>query len=1114
MTSRRIYGFLQLCLLMSFGTLLSAQETQSIVGTITDPTSSVIANVKVTLTNTATGQTQSVQTNSSGNYTISNVQIGTYNLVAEEQGFSKYQRTGIVVTLNQTVRVDATLQLGDVSQSVTVAADAVQVQSDSSEVSNMISGSQVTQLAINGRNPIQLATLMPGVSSNLPDFNAPNALSSSASISFNGQRSDHNVWMIDGGEDYDRGSGGGFSVIPSPDAVAEFRVLTSNYSPEFGGGSGGVVTLALKSGTQQFHGGLWEFNRNDAFDASNFFTNRAGARKPELRYNTYGFNIGGPVTIPHIYNKSRQKTFFFYNMEWRKLVQGTVITHVTFPQAFYTGNFSSVNKQLHYPNTSVPGAGFTAGAPIPGNQIPASLINPNSALLLKQGVFPFPNTTGNQWSGSLGVPTNVREEIVRIDHHFTDNISLMGHYIQENANQQTATAAWDNQTFPTLGTQQLSPTYSAVVRLSWSISPTLLNETSYNYNGNRLIFSPVGIYKKPAGWNIPELFPSNALNRLPTVNIAGAYGTNYDPGSWPWYNAADSNEVRDDLSWTVGNHNMKMGANFLRYRKNQDIFGNTQGSFNFNGNFTGDAFADFLLGYSNSYNELDIEDRGHWRDTMAGVYFVDNWRASRKLTLNLGLRWEALPATYDVQNRMSNFVPSMYNPALAPQFNADGSMNPNGPGFRTVPGIPLSNVPFYLNGIGLAGQNGFPRGTTTSYWNNYGPRIGFAYDPTGNGKTVIRGGFGMFYEKIQGNALYNAATDVPFSFNPSLTNVLFSNPTISALTGLQAAQPTFPAGLTTLAYQDYKNPTSMQWSMQVQQQLAANTVLSIGYVGNGNYHQPDYREINPVPLNDPNRQKIASNSYNANLDRLYPGFGNIKEMENATGANYNALQIGLRVENKHGLTLQGAYTWSKELDYTSGDNSTQLSNPFDRSFDYGPGSYDRRHIAIFSYIYDLPFFKNSQHGFVRYTLGGWQLSGVTTFETGTPITPTIGNDILGLGGNATARPNVSGTVTMPHSVDSWFSPSSFSQPAFGSFGNLGRGAIFGPGRGNWDVSLFKEFLFTKREGPRVQFRFETFNTFNHTQFNGIALNYNDANFGKVQSAFDPRIIQLGLKFLF
>ena len=1123
----RLCAFFLVCLLTSFGTLLWGQETQGVVGTITDPSSSVIANVKVTLTNTATGQSQSVQTNSSGNYVFSNVQIGTYNLTAEEQGFSKYQRTGIVVTLNQTVRVNATLQLGDVSQSVTVAADAVQVQSDSSEISNLISGSQVTQLAINGRNPIQLATLMPGVSSNLPDFNAPNALSSSASISFNGQRSDHNVWMIDGGEDYDRGSGGGFSVIPSPDAVAEFRVLTSNYSPEFGGGSGGVVTLALKSGTQQFHGGLWEFNRNDAFDAANFFTNRAGAKKPELRFNTYGFNIGGPVYIPKIYNTSKQKTFFFYNQEWRKLVQGSVITHVTFPQSFYSGDLSSVSKQLHLPTTTNPAAlaafgaaGLAPGAPLAGNKIPASLIDPNAALFLKQGVFPFPNTTGNQWTGSLGVPTNVREEIIRIDHHFNDNVSLMGHYIQENADQQTATSAWSGQTFPTLGTRQISPSYSAVVRLSWSISPTLLNEASYDYNGNRLIFSPVGIYKKPTGWTVPELFGSNADNRLPTVNIGGSYGTNYDPGSWPWYNAADSNEVRDDLSWTVGNHNMKMGANFLRYRKNQDIFGNTQGAFGYNGSFTGDAFADFLLGYANSYSELDIEDRGHWRDTMAGVYFVDNWRASRKLTLNLGLRWEALPATYDVQNRMSNFVPSLYNPGQAPQFNKDGSLNPNGPGFSTVSGIPLSNVPFYLNGIGLAGRNGFPRGTTTSYWNNFGPRIGFAYDPVGDGKTVIRGGFGMFYEKIQGNALYNAAANPPFSFIPNLNNVLFSSPTTSALTGLQAAQPIFPAGLTTLAYQDYKNPTSMQWSFQVQQQLAPNTVLSVGYVGDGNYHQPDYREVNPVPLNDPNRQMIASNQYNANLDRLYPGFSNIKMLENATGSNYQSLQIGLRVENKHGLTVQGAYTWSKELDYTSGDNSGALSDPFDRNRDYGPGSYDREHIAIFSYIYDLPFFKNAKNGFLRYTVGGWQLSGVTTFETGTPLTPTIGNDILGLGGNATARPNVSGPVTMPQTVDAWFSPSSFSQPAFGSFGNLGRGAIFGPGRDNWDVSLFKEFggipFFGEKEGARVQFRFETFNTFNHTQFNpgNIDMNFNDKNFGKVQGTFDPRIIQLGLKFLF
>ena len=305
----RAAGVFVFCL-ASYPLALFGQQTATVTGVATDPSSSALVGVHVTLSNTATGQRRSADTNASGNYTFPDVEVGTYTLDAETSGFKKFSRTGIVVNLNTTTRADITMQIGDVTQSVTVAAEAVQVQSETSEISNLISGAQVTNLAVNGRNAIQLATLMPGVSSNLPDFNAPNALSQSSAISFNGQRVDHNVWMIDGGEDYDRGSGGGFSVTPSPDSVAEFRVITSNYSPEFGQGSGGIVTLALKSGTRDLHGSLWEFNRNDKFDANDFFANRAGAPKPELRYNTYGFNIGGPVVIPKIYNRDRNRTFF------------------------------------------------------------------------------------------------------------------------------------------------------------------------------------------------------------------------------------------------------------------------------------------------------------------------------------------------------------------------------------------------------------------------------------------------------------------------------------------------------------------------------------------------------------------------------------------------------------------------------------------------------------------------------------------------------------------------------------------------------------------------------------------------------------------------------------
>ena len=1116
MASLRRIATLSSWALMSWG-ILNAQESAGITGNVSDPSSAAIAGVHVTLRNTATGQSRTVDSNAAGNFSVADVQVGSYNLTAELQGFKKYQQTGIVVTVNATVRTDVVMQVGDVNQSITVAAEAVQVQSESSEISNLISGAQVTQLAINGRNAIQLATLTPGVSGNLPDFNAPNALSQSSSISFNGQRVDQNVWMIDGGEDYDRGGGGGFSVTPSPDAIAEFRVLTSNYSAEFGQGSGGIVTMALKNGTQNFHGSLWEFNRNDAFDANDFLANRAGAAKPELRFNTYGFNFNGPVFIPKLYNRSRQKTFFMYNLEWRKLIQGTEVTHVTFPQSFYTGNLSSVGTQLHYPTTTNPNAGFTSGAPIAGNVIPTSLIDKNAALLLAQGVFPFPNSPGNQWTGSRGVPTNVREQILRIDHQITDKLAIMGHFIDEQANQVAPLSQWSGQTFPTLGTTQISPSYSAVARLSWTISPTLLNEASYNYNGNRILFTPNGIYKKPAGWTVPEFFTSNNLNRLPNVDIGGAYSTNYEPSSWPWYNAADSNQVRDDVSWTKGSHNMKFGGSFMRYRKNQDTFGTTQGSFGFNGSFTGDAFADFLLGYANSYSELAIQDRGHWRNSTYGAYMLDNWRINKKLTLNLGLRWEGIPQTYDVQDRQSNFLPSAYNQSSRPQFNADGSLNTSGPGFGTVSGVALSTTPFYLNGIQLAGRNGFPRDLVQDHWRNFGPRVGLAYDPFGNGKTAIRSGFGIFYERIQGNAVYNMATNTPFSYNPSLNNVLFSNPAISATTGTLATAPVFPASLTTLAYSDFKVPTTMEWNFQIQQELAKNTVLSVGYVGTSSYHMADYREINAVPLSDPNRSLIAGGQYSPNLDRPYLGYSNIRLLEDATGANYNSLQVGVRVEAGHGLTLQGAYTWSKSLDYTSGDDAGNLSNPFDRRFNYGSSDLNRKHVAVISYIYELPFYRNAQNRLLKNVVGGWEISGISTFETGLPLTPTLGNDNLGIGGNATARPNVVTSVQYPKTVDAWFNTIAFTAPVFGSFGDSSRGLLTGPGRENWNISLFKTFAgipFINKEGANVQFRAETFNTFNHTQFNGVTTNFNDGNFGRVNSVFDPRIIQLALKFNF
>lgn len=1102
-----------------------AQETGTILGTVTDPTGASVPNAKVTVTNSASSQSRMVQSNSEGNFSITSLNIGRYNVKVESAGFKSYEQEDVVLNVNATLRVNIALQIGQSQETITVEANAIQVQSDTSEQSTMITSTQISNLDTNGRNPIQLATLVPGAASNLPDFNAPTALSSNNDISFNGQRPQHNIWKIDGGEAYDRGSGGGMIVNPSPDAISEFRVLTSNYSAEFGSASGGTISMAIKSGTQNLHGGAWEFFRNDALNTKDFFANLAGTPKPKLRYNAFGFNIGGPVVLPKIYPKSRSRTQFFYNMEWRRLIQGSQIFATAIPNNAFGGDFSGL-PALKVPDTDPTGkfarAGLTPGGTFPNNRIPASVLDPNALAFLGTGAFPRPNAAGDRFSQAAPVPTYLREEIVRIDHQFTDKLNLMGHLIWDSSANNYATTLWNTSTYPTIGTTLNAPSYSTVVRLTWTMTPTVVNELSYNFNGNKIDIVPTGTYVRPNGFNVPEYFANNNLNRLPVVNINNPYNVAYNTGSWPWSNVYSAHQVTDNVSVTRGNHNMVFGGMYLLGKKKQDIFGNTNGSFTFDGNATNNAFADFLVGYARSYSELALQDFVDTRFNNFAFYAVDNWRVNKRLTLNLGLRWEGMPHAYDVNNRLSNFQPNLYNPALRPRFSSDGSLDPTGPGFGTVSGTALSNTPFYLNGLGLAGRNGVPRGLVNNYWNNWGPRVGFAYDASGDSKTVIRGGFGMFYERVQGNDIYDMGGNPPFSNSPSANNVLLSNPSVSSQTGRGAAQPIFPSSLTTLAYNDYKLPTSMQYSFGIQRQIAQGATVEVSYVGGGNYHQPVRRNINTVPLTaDVNTRlaicggncKFTGQTIDPNLYRIYPGFAGINMTEAATGSNYNSLQVSTRWQNRSGLSLQGAYTFSHALDYQSGDLNG-IANPFNRRYDYGSSDFDRRHIAVVSYTYELPIYRDrASHPKLHATLGGWTLSGITLVQTGRPLTPGLGYDNLGIGGG-TSRPNVVGQVNYPKDRLSWFNASAFGAPAPLAFGNVGRGTIRGPGRQNWNIALFKSFALPFNEQSQIQFRAETYNTFNHTQFRDVETSFTNPNFGQVTSVFDPRVIQLSLKFLF
>ena len=432
----------------------------------------------------------------------------------------------------------------------------------------------------------------------------------------------------------------------------------------------------------------------------------------------------------------------------------------------------------------------------------------------------------------------------------------------------------------------------------------------------------------------------------------------------------------------------------------------------------------------------------------------------------------------------------------------------------------LSGYQFYLNGIGIPGQNGVPKGLVHDNWLDFGPRLGFAYDVTGTGKTVIRGGFGMMYERIQGNDMYNAGPNVPFSANVGLNNVSLSDPKTNVVSGVTSVFPPLPVvvnSLTGLSKDDYSAPVSYQFSIGAERQIGSKAVFSAMYVGTQNRHQNYYQQINNPPESTL-ATLIANGGSTFNSTVPYLGFRTIRQSTNAQNAHYNSLQLSLRGQITRNVTTQFAYTLSKGFDEATGGSAGDLSNssnPYDRNYDYGPSSFDRRHVFVANFIYSMPFFRNSSNTAARIGLGGWELSGVVTAQTGTPLNLTLGGT-AGSNGlpTATNRPDVSGSVGYPKDFNEWMSTSAFTQPAAGAWGNLPHNSVYGPGRHNWNVSLFKSFVFSEARGSRLELRFESFNTWNHVQWTGVDANFASGTFGKVTSAADPRTWQLGAKLIF
>jgi len=1156
--------FLLLCLIPA----ASYAQNATIVGTVTDPSGAVMPNVNVTVANSATGWTKTYPTNDSGQYVAPDIQIGRYNVKAESSGFKVSEQKDVVVQVGDRLRIDFQMKVGTSSETVTVEANPIAIQADSGELSNVITSQQVSQIAVNGRSIYQLAQLTPGASSQINGFvNTP--VGGDSNVEFNGMRQNHNIYLLDGGENDDRGGAGGMSIAPSTDAIAEFRALTSNYGAEYGLSSAATMVMVLKSGTSTLHASAWEFNRNDAFDARGFFNPRDNGsgginQVAKLRLNVFGFNVGGPVTLGKLYNPDRKKTFFFYNMEWRRLIQGNITNGQTVPDpSTYGGNFgattinvpssSQVAASVLAKNCNGPGpgglpAGIVQGTPFPNNTIPSCMLDPNSQSLLSAGIFPAP-TSGTTFNGPSSVPTNLKEEVVRIDHNFTSKFSVFGHFIAEQVTQGYSISQWSGANVPTVGDTFGNPSYSAVIHTTYTINPSLINEVSFNYNGNRINIIPFAgaglgsLSASDAGYTGARLFTGpNNLDRIPNIDLNGSTGTHFEISSWPWVNKADDYQIRDDVSWTKGSHQLKMGASWAIYKKVQDLFGTTQGSYGFDGTFTGNDFADYLLGTAKSYNELAVQDSGKWNNVSWAAYIQDNWRFNKRLTLNLGLRWDGVPHTYEADNRMGNFYPALYNASDAAIVNPDGTINPSSPGLGTSPNPILAGVPLYLNGIGIPGQGGVPKGLVNNHWNNFGPRLGFAYDFLGDGKTVLRGGFGMMYERIQGNDMYNAGPNIPFSLNVNAPSpVPLGSPSVSLATGSAATFPIIPADITGLDVDDYKQPLSYQWSLGIQRALSSKTVLSVAYVGNTNRFQNFYTQVNLpnqsalIPIINGDSGVACGNpvgvscSYSTAAGLPYPGFRSLRMSTNGANSHYNGLQLDVTSQVGKDLFLRAFYTYSKTIDPgtggTGGQDLQDVSNPYlGWKYDVGPGGYDRTHNAAVNFIYDIPVFRHNSNRMVKTTLGGWQVSGIVTLVSGLPLNIGLSGAQSGNGlPNATNRPDLVGHVSYPQAVLTcatcfqqiqYIDPSAFANPAIGAFGDLGHNALRGPGRDNWNLSLFKSFWFNEERGSRLELRFETFNVWNHTQFNQVSTNFGSSNFGRFTSAFDPRTLQLGIKAYF
>ncbi|PYQ09121.1 MAG: TonB-dependent receptor [Acidobacteria bacterium] len=1140
----RVRGALTLGLVLLALPALAQFDRGQVSGFVRDEQGGFVPGATVKVTNQQTRLEHTYTTDNSGYYIAPALLPGVYEVAVELSGFKKFVKTSVKVDATSKVQVDATLSPGGMQEAVTVVGEATPLQSSTAQVSKTIEAKAITELMLNGRNPINLAMLKPGVRAGAFNTFQPDSLTDGG-FSINGSRGDENLVTIDGGIATRTRSAGSMIGTVNVDTVQEMQVLTASYLPEYGRSSGGQIRFVTKGGGREFRADVFEFYRNESLDANSWSRNSSplpeqNSQPAPYTFHQFGYDIGGP--IPGKFNANRDKLFFFWAQEWIHNPRTGTNTGTVPTAAMRNGDFSELLSASNpFYGRQVIIRDPSTGQPFPNNVIPRDRLSPNGLGLLNS--YPaatpgFQRGTAN-WIGTSPNPRDTRKDTLRLDWvpNGSNAISIRGSLFHW-----TSVDAFRG-TFPLARTDWSRPNESASVSWTSTLSPRFINEANFGFSRDRVyieVFRGTDVFERSKyGINYPYIFPDSKLipDKIPTISIAGL--TEVDGGPYPAFSQGPIWTLSDNLTHIRGRHSLKAGV-FLEYSGEDDMdqinvqaqpgdTNNQNGRFEFTdsrGAGAGNAIANTALGLFTNYGEIGAKSRTSWRALALDLFVQDSWKVRSNLTLEGGLRWSLWPPWHAQLNNIAMFDPAFYNPSVAAVIDPRTGAVIGGDRLNGIV-LPGDGFPSEAQGkIEAAGNpdyqrlfHGLPRGFSETHYTTFEPRVGMAYQL--NPKTVVRLGGGIFHTRVLLNDSTLLGGNPPIQFKVGVTNGVVDQPA-----GTQRQSFAFPMTMQDL---QFKHPTAYDWSASFQRELPFDVAVDVTYVGRMGLHLQRERNINQL------QPGTLPSTVNVNALRPYRGFGIIRLSENAGRSIYHGLQIGLERRFRGGLGFGAAYTFSKLRDNATSKRDIMFNAYDDRGY-WGISDNDRTHVINFHYLYELPFWRN-QDTVLKKVLGGWQISGVSYFQSGRPFSIWRGDDIAGVG-ETTAQPwNLVGDpqVSNPQfsqgvSKDQnfWFNPAAFAAPTAGTFGNAGRNILRSPWFTNHDIALFKNVAIGGKR--RLQLRAEFFNFVNHPNLGdpnnstgggttsstngGVNIDPKSASFGRVLIKTSERNVQLGVKFSF